>query len=47
MLGFQHHVDKGIFLFLSAISTALTPVRVALQHIPVEMNQINLARRWT
>jgi len=46
MLSFQNHLVKAVFLFLSMISTALTPVRVAWRHIPIEMNQINRTRRW-
>jgi hypothetical protein len=45
MLGFLHQLVGAALLFLSAISTALTPVRVALWHIPVEINQVNRMRR--
>jgi hypothetical protein len=46
MLSVQHLLVRAVILFLSAISTALTPIRVAWRHIPVGMNQVIRTRRW-
>jgi hypothetical protein len=41
----RSQVVKAVFMFLSAISASLTPVRVSLRRVPVETNPLRRIRR--
>ena len=45
MSSFRKYVVRAVFMFLSAISTILTPARVSLRRVPVETNPLRRMRR--
>jgi hypothetical protein len=45
MLSVKRRVVRAVLICLSAISAALTPVRVVSQSVPVERNRLRVARR--